>query len=62
MYLGTGRQCVSPAICTNSGINPNAGLSNYDNILNAMLINFMSITGEGWSMQMYYVFIKYFSN
>ena len=41
----------------NSNINPDAGVSNYDNILSSMLNNFIAITGEGWSIQMSYVSI-----
>lgn len=35
--------------------NPNFGLSNYDNILNALLTSFECITLEGWTAYMYMV-------
>ena len=35
------------------GSNPQAGAVSFDNILAAMLTNFVCITGEGWSSVMY---------
>ena len=60
LYFGVGRQCSSAvgqlAYCADSGYNPDAGFSNWDNFLSAMLNNFVMITGEGWSTEMYYVY------
>lgn len=56
-YLGIGRQCVSTqypvGFCADSDTNPDAGFSNFDTFPNAMLNNFVAITGEGWSFEMY---------
>lgn len=63
LYLGVGRQCVQPsgkpAFCGDCGVSPDAGTSNWDNFLNAMLNNFVMTTGEGWAAEMYYVFILF---
>jgi hypothetical protein len=57
-YFGyTSRQC-SYALnhtCVDTGVNPDAGMSSYDNLLSAMLANFVAMTGEGWTNLMYYV-------
>ena len=43
--------------CADAGQNPDSGVSSYDNFLIAMLNNFVAITGEGWSLEMYNILL-----
>ncbi len=45
--------CGNQTQCLSVASNPLAGAVSFDNILAAMLTNFVCITGEGWSSVMY---------
>mgnify|MGYP001617509467 FL=1 len=47
------RDCVAPFQCRNIGVNPNYGMTSFDNILWALLIIMQTITLEAWSALMY---------
>ena len=42
--------CQENEICAKSNINPNFGVSNFDNILWGILNFFYAITYQGWSL------------
>ena len=63
---GNGRQCAEGTeVCDEYWLGPNFGITNFDNMIFAMLTVFQCITMEGWTDIMYYVSMKankYFIN
>ena len=49
------RKCPERYDCNDSWIGPNDGITQFDNILFAVLTVFQCITMEGWTDMLYYV-------
>lgn len=49
------RQCPAKYTCTDTWIGPNDGITQFDNILFAVLTVFQCITMEGWTTVLYNV-------
>lgn len=49
------RQCPTSYLCSNTWIGPNDGITQFDNILFAVLTVFQCITMEGWTTVLYNV-------
>eukprot|EP00937_MAST-01D_sp_MAST-1D-sp2_P005061 g5061.t1 len=52
---GGGRSCPPGCQCLDSGVNPNMGITNFDNIGSSLLTIFQVMTLEGWTPIMYAV-------
>lgn len=53
------RQCPANYNCTDAWIGPNDGITQFDNILFAVLTVFQCITMEGWTTVLYNVSIQF---
>lgn len=49
------RQCPTSYVCSDTWIGPNDGITQFDNILFAVLTVFQCITMEGWTTVLYNV-------